>query len=286
MVRSSLASEVLILGLNGLAWSASGKWRENSTHRRSLRSTGRTLGGGVMLKHSLRASETNGPLILSVPVCHANQSAKRESEKVSQMSDGCGASVSELLRLSSQGSLWRRIPSTFSTMIEAAHSPESCERLPRSGMCVNGTLYALPTLVPDIGARESGSWPTPTSCDGKGASHPRHCKAWAKRGTNLPEAVNLAAAGDMRWPPPPDSVIVFDDNGKPLPVCRECLEPHGFTGPLNPVWVEWLMGFPQEWTDCGASETPPSLRSLRPLADQSCSSASTKAKNKQREMFE
>ena len=106
-----------------------------------------------------------------------------------------------------------------------------------------------------LNAHESGSWPTPTSCDGKGATHPRHCKAWAKRGTNLPEAVNLAAAGDIRWPPPPGSVIVFDDNAKPLPVCQDCLEPHGFTGPLNPEWVEWLMGYPQGWTGCDALET-------------------------------
>jgi hypothetical protein len=27
-------------------------------------------------------------------------------------------------------------------------------------------------------------------------------------------------------------------------------------GSLNPKWVEWLMGFPIGWTDCGASETP------------------------------
>ena len=25
-------------------------------------------------------------------------------------------------------------------------------------------------------------------------------------------------------------------------------------GALNPVWVEWLMGWPLGWTDCGASE--------------------------------
>ncbi len=29
----------------------------------------------------------------------------------------------------------------------------------------------------------------------------------------------------------------------------------GISGSLNPVWVEWLMGFPPGWTDCDASET-------------------------------
>ncbi len=28
------------------------------------------------------------------------------------------------------------------------------------------------------------------------------------------------------------------------------------TGPLNPPWIEWLMGFPIGWTDCEPSETP------------------------------
>jgi hypothetical protein len=27
-------------------------------------------------------------------------------------------------------------------------------------------------------------------------------------------------------------------------------------GALNPMWVEWLMGFPTRWTDSSASETP------------------------------
>ena len=26
-------------------------------------------------------------------------------------------------------------------------------------------------------------------------------------------------------------------------------------GALNPTWVEWLMGWPLGWTDCGASAT-------------------------------
>ena len=29
----------------------------------------------------------------------------------------------------------------------------------------------------------------------------------------------------------------------------------GVSGSLNPLWVEWLMGFPPGWTDCDVSET-------------------------------
>jgi hypothetical protein len=34
-------------------------------------------------------------------------------------------------------------------------------------------------------------------------------------------------------------------------------------GSLNPTWVEWLMGFPPEWTALDASETPSSRKSSR-----------------------
>jgi hypothetical protein len=33
------------------------------------------------------------------------------------------------------------------------------------------------------------------------------------------------------------------------------------SGHLNPEWVEWLMGFPIGWTDCGPSETRSSRKS-------------------------
>jgi hypothetical protein len=35
----------------------------------------------------------------------------------------------------------------------------------------------------------------------------------------------------------------------------------GTGGQLNPAWVEWLMGYPPGWTDCGDSGTPSSPRS-------------------------
>ena len=31
---------------------------------------------------------------------------------------------------------------------------------------------------------------------------------------------------------------------------------HSVGGQLNPVWVEWLMGYPEGWTDCEGLEIP------------------------------
>lgn len=44
------------------------------------------------------------------------------------------------------------------------------------------------------------------------------------------------------------------------------LQSHGVnvvSGQLNPTWVEWLMGYPEGWTDLEASATPSSRRSRK-----------------------
>ena len=61
-------------------------------------------------------------------------------------------------------------------------------------------------------------WPTPTTSDYKGATTIEACKDWKSRGKNLPEAVLLVQNK-------------IGDGGK-----------------LNPTWVEWLMGWSQNWT--------------------------------------
>ena len=152
-----------------------------------------------------------------------------------------------------------------------ARSAASSGHWPRSGTFRSGTFSTLPPLVPRIVAEGSTSWPTPTSSDGRGATKAIHCKEWEKRGTNLPEAVQLASVGDKRWPGPPGTMVAFDDNDKPVNICKHCLEPHDWSGPLNPTWVEWLMGYPTGWTDLDASATPSSLKSLRSLGEPSCS---------------
>lgn len=79
-------------------------------------------------------------------------------------------------------------------------------------------------------------WPTPTVT----GNHNRKGLT-SKSGDGLATAVN-------QWPTPTardaGRGAGWDGPGRPLS------ETAG--GPLNPTWVEWLMGFPPGWTDLGA----------------------------------
>ena len=66
----------------------------------------------------------------------------------------------------------------------------------------------------DAQGKVPAKWPTPTARDGKGAAHYKDPKR------NEADLTNKARSADG--------------------VQR---------GSLNPMWVEWLMGFPLGWTD-------------------------------------
>jgi len=59
-------------------------------------------------------------------------------------------------------------------------------------------------------------WPTPTTRDHKGERKPETLKASGRGATNS---------------------------------LNDALTCQGQYGSLNPMWVEWLMGFPEGWTD-------------------------------------
>lgn len=133
----------------------------------------------------------------------------------------------------------------------------------RSGMTRNGIVFPLQPLVRPTSATASGLWPTPDASvmnlnESVASVLARRatCKAkWGNNGFGL----RLQTAVKM-WPTP-----TANRWGG--------LQSHGMnaiSGSLNPTWVEWLMGFPLEWTALEPSETPSSRKSPKSLAGQSC----------------
>ena len=97
----------------------------------------------------------------------------------------------------------------------------------------------------DTMARRS-MWPTPLATDG---SHGGPNQAGGKGDLRLSSAV----ARSM-WPTP--TVQDANNNGAPSQAERNTPPLNAVAGgPLNPTWVEWLMGWPLGWTVCDASAT-------------------------------
>lgn len=129
------------------------------------------------------------------------------------------------------------------------------ETWPSSGSMLNGTAFLHPPLAHPTDETGSGLWPTP---DVRGFTNDGSLEMLRKKAANREEWSAMAfrkgaGAKERLWPTP-----VSDDTG-----WRRSKYPQGGTalstaacGPLNPTWVEWLMGFPLGWTDLRASETP------------------------------
>ncbi len=122
-----------------------------------------------------------------------------------------------------------------------------------------------------------GLWPTPnaTEPDRSPKEHLRRSRLKAKQGIHL--QLHLSTA--VLWPTPTSYDATPGGPGNhyhglahqarwptPTGTRRTGLQSHGrneVPGTLNPMWVEWLMGFPPGWTDCAASATPLSRKSSR-----------------------
>lgn len=112
--------------------------------------------------------------------------------------------------------------------------------LPRSGMMQNGIVYQLPPLVRLTAVTESSSLlmhPTPDT-SGLGGSNAR--KAYKKRLQTwpTPTASDHRNRGNLDNPCIQRRIAL----GKQIGLTMQA------GGQLNPTWVEWLMGFPLEWT--------------------------------------
>jgi len=148
-----------------------------------------------------------------------------------------GANTHVLLASYDQNiSLWKT-----SQLSLLAEWEEFSETWPRSGMTRNGNAYALPTSVLRIEGNESGLWPTPRASEI--ANGAKMANVANPRG-NLEEVVYARTfptptASDAETHP--NDTQRFDSLAAHIHLEK--------TGQLNPTWVEWLMGYPLQWTD-------------------------------------
>ena len=127
-------------------------------------------------------------------------------------------------------------------------TPKSEEALNREA---KGTRSRQPCNLRDWVAVQEGfrMWPTPTARDHKGANSMEHLKQ-AKEPGNQHHVGQLANAVKLYTTP-----CAADATGTTGGKNHRSLRTE-VAGQLNPMWVEWLMGFPIGWTDLNVSETP------------------------------
>jgi hypothetical protein len=167
---------------------------------------------------------------------HAKTSQPQERvQGLTESDQGCGEKW--------QGSFAKYDPDTHSLRTHQCSLLEdlmsSCQTLPAWGLMRDGECWEQPTLELRIKGTESGLWPTPT-CNmvSGGPNHNSPQVLAGKHGINLAGAV-------MKWrtPQSADSKSTIVQKGYATNLT------HQIGGKLNPTWVEWLMGWPLEWTD-------------------------------------
>ena len=121
-----------------------------------------------------------------------------------------------------------------------------------SGTKPRHLLFQLAPSMPRTDATESGLWPTPRSCSAMAAENIQN-----RVNDKFPNLESVVAR--TMWPTP--TAHLHKEGGYPAEYTRNTPtltaeatqsegKPHS-SGSLNPAWVEWLMGFPEGWTDLG-----------------------------------
>jgi hypothetical protein len=133
---------------------------------------------------------------------------------------------------------------------------KSLENLPKSGMTRSGALFLQPDWVRPIDETELLSWPTPTARDWKGAAGFKNPKrnladltylAQIRDGHRLAEYPTMSANGMGNTGS--QQILQRKVESGQMTEQEKKRMTAGNGGSLNPMWVEWLMGFPIGWTD-------------------------------------
>ena len=193
---------------------------------------------------------------------HANHSVLREREEEQTMIATSGMKLLGLLGSANQGGLLEKMLKELLTS-KTAWSSDRCKMIWKKRVSKsNVLLFQLQASVRGIKGNESGLLlPTPTQ-----DSASERTKKYKQGGTPLPLAVKMyptpSASCQMDVVAPPESV---QQNSKGWSVTRVGTgtkfgaklndvvnKLHG--GKLNPEFVEFLMGYPHQWTKIEPTE--------------------------------
>jgi len=213
-------------------------------------------------------SETELPLTQSAAASPAKTLAMLESALALKVKGlVCGGSTGDLLaNYDPASSSWR----TSQACLVSGWEPYS-ETFPRSGMMLSGTVYQLPPLALVTAEIGSGSLlPTPTAGEVNDYNTNWQSLANVDRGGRIMRRIATSllptpCASDHRDRGGPSNPAIQRrmNIGKSIELSMY------WDGPLNPQFVEEMMGFPVGWTDLDLkpSEMPSSPKSLKSSAE-------------------
>ena len=194
-------------------------------------------------------TENRGEELLTLYLAdfHAKTFPQQEKEQESKENDpGCGSTWrGSFVKYDHDMSLWRTHQCSFLGDLE----PFS-ETWPQWGLMRDGECWEQRTLEQTIRGTEFGSlaqtWPTPDANSEKRGTQPN----WTpKRKSGQPAQYTInQAVRDRMFPTP--TCHNSKEGAYPSEYTRNTptLATHA-SGKLNPMWVEWLMGWPLGWTD-------------------------------------
>ena len=143
---------------------------------------------------------------------------------------------------------------------------QSLQTWPRWGSMQNGVCYQQPMLVQTISENESGLWPTPTASQARSEGMILQMRKLVENGVTTIQEAETMIAGSLTpkrmksWPTPDANMAnrgtqsewkPVRPSGHPAqyPINQALRDSTGKIGKPNPMWVEWLMGWPMGWTD-------------------------------------
>jgi hypothetical protein len=195
-----------------------------------------------------------------------------EAQESTESDPGCGSTWRESLAKYDQDTSTWKIPQC--SLLE--DSTEFLGTWPRWGSMHDGVSYRQQTLVRHIKGTGYGLWATPAASDGQrgGTITDKMTGQSLTQMVNTPSKWPTPQASDNKQRATANSTARRMELGKqisleaavkfwPTPTAHNAKEgayPAEFTrntptlsaqagGTLNPTWVEWLMGWPLEWTD-------------------------------------